>query len=73
MEGNRELEYHGIKSRLGMCMQLELKQFLERVYGLSVASIQTLNYEGKKKRRRTGKRSSAYFRGTDYKKVVASE
>ncbi len=45
-------------------MQLEIKQFLERVYGLKVAAIQTVNYEGKKKRRKTG-----YFLRPGYKKV----
>jgi hypothetical protein len=39
------------------------------VYSLRVASIQTLNYEGKRKRRKTGKRTSAFFRTSDYKKV----
>lgn len=45
-------------------LQLEIKQFLERVYGLRVAAIQTVNYEGKKKRRKTG-----YFLRPGYKKV----
>jgi len=45
---------------------LEIKQFLERVYGLRVASIQTVNYEGKKKRRKTG-----YFLRPGYKKVMS--
>ncbi|KAK9914836.1 hypothetical protein WJX75_001156 [Coccomyxa subellipsoidea] len=43
--------------------KLEIKQFLERVYGLRVAAIQTVNYEGKKKRRKTG-----YFLRPGYKK-----
>ncbi len=45
-------------------IQIEIKQFLERVYGLKVAAIQTVNYEGKKKRRKTG-----YFLRPGYKKV----
>lgn len=45
-------------------MQVQIKQFLERVYGLRVASVQTVNYDGKKKRRKTG-----FFKKPDYKKV----
>jgi large subunit ribosomal protein L23 len=45
-------------------MQVQIKQFLERVYGLRVASVQTVNYDGKKKRRKTG-----FFKRPDYKKV----
>ncbi|EIE22294.1 hypothetical protein COCSUDRAFT_55988 [Coccomyxa subellipsoidea C-169] len=48
-------------------MQLEIKQFLERVYGLKVAAIQTVNYEGKKKRRKTG-----YFLRPGYKKAYVT-
>ena len=36
------------------------------MYGLKVTSVHTVNYEGKKKRRKTG-----YFRASDYKKVGA--
>ncbi len=66
----RKCSHSFIDVPIVVCLQLEIKQFLERVYGLRVAAIQTLNYEGKKKRRKTGKRTSAYFRGTDYKKVL---
>ena len=45
-------------------MQVQIKQFLERVYGLRVASVQTVNYDGKKKRRKTG-----FFKKSDYKKA----
>lgn len=45
-------------------MQIEIKRFLESVYGLKVESVHTLNYEGKKKRRKTGT-----FRESDFKKV----
>ena len=29
--------------------QLEIKQYLEKVYGLAVASVRTINYQGEKK------------------------
>ncbi len=45
-------------------MQVQIKQFLERVYGLKVTSVHTVNYEGKKKRRKTG-----YFLTSTYKKA----
>ncbi|CAL8468742.1 g8282 [Coccomyxa elongata] len=47
--------------------KIEIKQFLERVYGLKVAAIQTVNYEGKKKRRKTG-----YFLRSGYKKAYVT-
>ena len=47
-----------------MCMQVQIRQFLERVYGLKVASVHTVNYEGKKKRRKTG-----YYLTPTYKKA----
>ncbi|KAL4448468.1 hypothetical protein ABPG75_005687 [Micractinium tetrahymenae] len=50
--------------------KVEIKAFLEGVYGLSVAKVNTLNVEGKKKRGKFG-----YFRRPDYKKafVVLNE
>lgn len=45
----------------------ELRQYLEKVYGLSVASLRTLNYEGAKKRGKHG-----FFRKPDYKKVYVT-
>jgi large subunit ribosomal protein L23 len=47
--------------------QVEIKSFLERVHGLSVESVRTLNYEGKKKRSKQG-----YYRRPDYKKVYVT-
>ena len=44
--------------------QIQIRRFLESVYGLKVTSVHTVNYEGKKKRRKTG-----FFRTPDYKKV----
>lgn len=48
-------------------MQPEIKQFLERVYGLNVATVRTLNVEGKKKRGKHG-----FYRRPDYKKVYVT-
>ena len=48
-------------------MQPELRKYLESVYGLSVAKLRTLNYEGAKKRSKHG-----YFRKPDYKKVYVT-
>lgn len=45
----------------------ELKKYLESVYGLSVATVRTLNYEGVKKRGKHG-----FFRRPDYKKVYVT-
>lgn len=50
--------------------KVEIKTFLESVYGLNVAKVNTLNVEGKKKRSKHG-----FFRRPDYKKafVVLNE
>ena len=48
-------------------MQPEIKQFLERVYNLNVASVRTLNVEGKKKRGKHG-----FYRRPDFKKVYVT-
>ena len=45
-------------------MQPEIKQILERLYGLRVKTVRTLNAEGKKKRGKHG-----YYRAADYKKA----
>ncbi|KAL3137728.1 hypothetical protein ABBQ38_004994 [Trebouxia sp. C0009 RCD-2024] len=45
----------------------ELKKYLESVYGLNVATVRTLNYEGAKKRSKHG-----FFRRPDYKKVYVT-
>lgn len=47
-----------------MCLQIEIKRFLESVYGLKVEAVHTVSYEGKRKRRKQG-----FFRESDYKKV----
>ena len=44
--------------------QVEIKHFLESVYGLDVLKVNTLNVEGKKKRGKQG-----FFRRPDYKKA----
>ena len=56
----------GFEKPLSSVLQIEIKRFLESVYGLKVEQVRTLNYEGKKKRRKTG-----FFRQSDYKKVSA--
>lgn len=43
----------------------EIKAFLESVYGLSVARVSTCNYEGPKKRSKSGH----FYRKPDYKKA----
>lgn len=50
--------------------KVEIKHFLESVYGLHVEKVNTLNVEGKKKRGKFG-----FFRRPDYKKafVVLNE
>ena len=48
-------------------MQLEIKQYLEKVYGLSVAKVRTVNYEGRKKRTKYG-----YYLRPDYKKAYVT-
>jgi hypothetical protein len=48
-------------------LQIELRKYLESVYGLSVASLRTLNYEGAKKRGKHG-----FYRRPDYKKVYVT-
>ncbi|CAD7700782.1 unnamed protein product [Ostreobium quekettii] len=49
--------------------KLEIKAFLESVYGMEVEKVNTLNYEGKKKRRKYGmvqrpdwKKAYVYFK-----------
>ena len=48
-------------------MQPEIRQYLERVYNLNIASVRTLNVEGKKKRGKHG-----FYRRPDYKKVYVT-
>lgn len=50
-----------------MLLQPELQGVLTNVYGLNVAKINTLNYEGKKKRGKHG-----HYRSADYKKVYVT-
>ena len=47
--------------------QPELKGYLTEVYGLDVEKINTLNYEGKKKRGKHG-----YYRNADWKKAYVT-
>lgn len=46
-------------------VQIEIKQFLERVYGLDVVSVRTANFEGSKHRGKTGH----HYRRADWKKA----
>ena len=48
-------------------VQPEIKQILERLYGLRVVTVRTLNAEGKKKRGKHG-----YYRTADYKKAYVT-
>jgi len=48
-------------------VQFEIRQYLERVYGLNVSQVRTLNVEGRKKRAKHG-----YYRRTDYKKAYVT-
>lgn len=48
-------------------VQIELRKYLESVYGLSVNSLRTLNYEGTKKRGKHG-----FYRRPEYKKVYVT-
>lgn len=48
-------------------MQFEIRQYLERIYGLKVNNVRTLNVEGRKKRNKYH-----FFRRPDYKKVYVS-
>ena len=45
-------------------LQFEIKQYLERIYGLEVSKVRTLNVEGRKKRNKFG-----FFRRPDYKRA----
>mmetsp|Transcript_10608 Transcript_10608/g.31927 ORF Transcript_10608/g.31927 Transcript_10608/m.31927 type:complete len:103 (-) Transcript_10608:1837-2145(-) len=47
--------------------KLDIKTFLQRVYGLDVVRVQTLNVEGKKKRSNKG-----FYRLADYKKAYVT-
>ncbi|CAK0780879.1 hypothetical protein CVIRNUC_005207 [Coccomyxa viridis] len=47
--------------------KIEIKRFLERVYGLNVVAVRTVNYEGKRKRRKQG-----FFQESDYKKAYVT-
>ena len=47
--------------------QLEIKQYLERLYGLRVAKVRTLNVEGTKKRSKHG-----FYRRPDFKKAYVT-
>ena len=44
--------------------QFDVRAVLERVYGVGVEAIHTVNFEGKKKRGQGG-----FYRRADYKKV----
>lgn len=48
----------------GPWLQVEVKRFLEALYGLKVQKVTTANYDGKKKRGKYG-----FMRLADWKKV----
>ncbi|GAB4817440.1 hypothetical protein N2152v2_004486 [Parachlorella kessleri] len=56
----RELAFRTIPS----VNKAEIKSFLEKVYGLNVEKVNTVNVEGQKKRGKQG-----FFRRSDYKKA----
>lgn len=47
-------------------VQIEVRAFLQKVYGLQIASLETLNYEGEKKRKGA---TTYFYREPDWKKV----
>ncbi|KAK3267556.1 hypothetical protein CYMTET_23895 [Cymbomonas tetramitiformis] len=50
--------------------KVQIKTFLESVYGLEVAKVHTVNYEGKLKRQMNPKAGRGpYYRKPDWKKV----
>lgn len=59
-ENIREVVFRTVPSMT----KVELKRILESLYGLRVADVDTINYEGKKKRSRYG-----MYRRADYKKA----
>ena len=52
-------------------MQIEVKRYLEALYGLGIESVQTINYEGKKEyvRKNNMERINKFQRRADWKKV----
>jgi large subunit ribosomal protein L23 len=48
--------------------KVDVKETLEKVYGIGVSRVHTVNYEGKKKRSSNGK-NNYFYRRADYKKV----
>ncbi|GAQ87089.1 mitochondrial ribosomal protein L23 precursor [Klebsormidium nitens] len=46
--------------------KIEIRAFLQKVYGLEIASLETLNYEGEKKRKGA---TTYFYREPDWKKV----
>jgi large subunit ribosomal protein L23 len=54
--------------------QVDLKEYLEKVYGFSVARINTLNYEGRKKRAKVPNTPGAllFYRRAGYKKAYVT-
>jgi large subunit ribosomal protein L23 len=57
-DGVKELVFRTLPS----FNKIEIRRMLERLYSLPVESVDTVNYEGKKKRSRAG-----YFRKPDFK------
>lgn len=50
-----------------LTLQFQIKQVLERLYGLNVVSVRTANFEGHKKKGKHG-----FYRAPDYKKVFVT-
>ena len=64
MQLQKFIESYWCIVKLDNTLQFEIKQYLERIYGLEVSQVRTLNVEGKKKRNKFG-----FFRRPDYKKA----
>lgn len=47
-----------------LCLQLEIKEILEKIYGMSVERVSTINYLGKKRMTVTRKVSVKHTSGT---------
>lgn len=49
----------------------EIKEYLTQIYNLPVAQVNTMNYEGKRKRLMTSSKT-VYFKYKDFKKAVVT-
>ncbi len=51
---------------------MEIKAFLEAVYGMRVERVATINYQGRKQRRLTERGMPYYIRQADWKKAYVT-